>query len=151
LLVGLIWLITTPKVSIDIPPAEGERLLKYAGLPEGSTEDFSYRFSAVGVVTTLADFKMREIDFLAWMKSQGWAPGKFQVDNEGRTIRWDTKGEWPDQIEAWPVSLYDSGGKVEPKQGYYVRVQGHPEKADNRIRIVYDLEQERVYFAHSTY
>jgi hypothetical protein len=151
LVVGLPWWLSQPTVYIDMPPAKGERLLCDVGLPPGTTEDFCYRFSFIGV-TVLADFKMKEADFLRWMDSQGWKAKRFQTNGKDPFASLDLPDGRRDyeDVSVTPVRLQQASVETIPRQGY-VFSTADPDHPDNTKKIVYDLEAGRAYYQHTTY
>ena len=150
-LVGLPYWMSRPSVYIDMPSAEGERLLRHVGLPSGTTEDFCYRFSLVGV-TVLADFTISEPEFLRWMGSQGWTASRFHTDGTDGFVACAVEGGGKHYVDVSvsPVRTYDAGVELVPKEGY-VFFTSHPDHADNTTTIIYDLEAGRAYYRATTY
>jgi hypothetical protein len=132
---------------IDVDPRVGERRLEPYGLPPNTTSDFCYRFSLAGI-TVLADFQMPEADYLAWVKSQGWEPKRFDT-KEGNSRAELSDGSSVD-TEVYPVRQFDTPTPKVIKSGWIAYTED-PQNWDNTKTAIYDLDTGRVYFMHTTY
>lgn len=132
---------------LNAPPRDGESRLAFVHIPPNTTSDFNYRYSLIGV-TLLADFKMSEADYLAWMESQDLKPTRFEIKTDDQGF--NGADYWGPVVRVLPVRTYSSGTSLQLHRGYRATTS-MPNNPDNTTTYIYDLEDGRVYFMHTTY
>lgn len=138
---------TTTLVGID--GREGEQRLSNLGLPPGSTSDFCLRYSAVGS-SPVADFRMSEQDFLAWMKAKQWAVTTLSAGDEFCEIVLEDGRNMSVDLTVLPVRDYEKNAGRTVKRGYCY-YWSKPGNEDFTNTIFYDLDEGRVYYTHTSY
>lgn len=140
----------TQKEGIGVTPGDANDSLSVIDVPTEAT-DVNYLYAPLRLLE-LADFQMKESDFLKWMDRQSWPPRPFATQQSSGIPQWvngsgsmdftDTSIAFPDTY-VYPVK---SEGHV-VKNGYHftdVVEPGFP-----GITIIYDTDNQRVYVLKS--
>ncbi|MCG8584255.1 MAG: hypothetical protein MI757_06045 [Pirellulales bacterium] len=133
----------TTTTKIDIDPRQGEQYLESENLPPGTTSDFCYRYSFVGV-TELADFQMSKVDFMRWMEANDWKPVRFEHQD---VVSMPT-GEESTLVSTDAMPVRDHPQRLRVDRGFIhcVFLGG-----DRTKTYIYDLDTGRAYYSRTTY
>jgi hypothetical protein len=106
-----------------------DSVMAFLEMPPGTATDFSYRRS-LGGISFVADFQMKEDDYLKWMGSREWPVTRIAEDG----------------VEVYSVRGFETAesSPLQVKHGwrYYWRNPDHP---DNTRSLTFDAETGRVY------